>query len=140
VYEAVRPEFEAGLELGRQALSHLGVDVGEIQRFSDRVRRELYSPMTDRSADEDLLLQLRRTSQMIDTEWIRLPKESALAGKTIGDLRIRSRTGASVVSIIRGGDVLPNPGPEVAFEPEDVVGAVGTPNQRAAFRALAQGE
>ena len=51
VYEAVQPEFEAGLELGRQALSHLGVDVGEIQRFSDRVRRELYAPMTDRSAD-----------------------------------------------------------------------------------------
>jgi CPA2 family monovalent cation:H+ antiporter-2 len=139
VYEAVQPEFEAGLELGRQALSHLGVDVGEIQRFSDRVRRELYSPMTDRSADEDLLLQLRRTSQMIDTEWIRLPKESALAGKTIGDLRIRSKTGASVVSIIRGDDVLPNPGPEVAFMPDDVVGAVGTPDQRAAFRALAQG-
>jgi CPA2 family monovalent cation:H+ antiporter-2 len=117
----------------------------EIQRFSDRVRRELYSPMTDRSADEDLLLQLRRTSQMIDSEWIRLPKESALAGKTIGDLRIRSRTGASVVSIIRGGDVLPNPGPEVAFESEDfesedVVGAMGTPNQRAEGRALAQGE
>ncbi|MDQ3589316.1 MAG: cation:proton antiporter [Actinomycetota bacterium] len=140
VYEVVQPEFEAGLELGRQALSHLGVDVGEIQRFSDRVRRELYAPMTDRSADEDLLLQLRRTSQMIDTEWIRLPKDSAMVNKTIGDLHIRSETGASVVSIIRRGDVLPNPGPEVAFEPDDVVGAVGTPEQREAFRALAQGE
>jgi CPA2 family monovalent cation:H+ antiporter-2 len=140
VYEAVQPEFEAGLELGRQALSHLGVEAGEIQRFSDRVRRELYAPITDRSVDEDLLLQLRRTSQMIDTEWVRLPEDSAMAGKTIGDLRIRSKTGASVVSIVRGDVVLPNPGPEVAFEPGDVAGAVGTPEQRAAFRALAQGE
>ena len=140
VYEAVQPEFEAGLELGRQALSHLGVEAGEIQRFSDRVRRELYAPITDRSADEDLLLQLRRTSQLIDTEWVRLPADSAMAGKTIGDLRIRSKTGASVVSIVRGDVVLANPGPEVAFESGDVTGAVGTPEQRAAFRALAQGE
>ena len=39
VYEAVHPESEAGLELGRQALSHLGVPAGDIQRFADKVRR-----------------------------------------------------------------------------------------------------
>ncbi|HSL00742.1 MAG TPA: cation:proton antiporter [Rubrobacteraceae bacterium] len=139
VYEAVQPEFEAGLELGRQALSHLGVDAGEIQRLSDRVRRELYAPIVDRTFDEDVLLQLRRTSQMIDTDWTRLPEGSALAGKTIGELAIRSKTGASVVAIIRGNEALPNPGPEVAFEPGDVVGAVGTETQRTAFRELAEG-
>lgn len=139
VYEAVQPEFEAGLELGRQALSHLGVDAGEIQGLSDRVRRELYAPIVDRSFDEDVLLQLRRTSRMIDTEWTRLPEGSAVAGKTIGELQIRSETGASVVALVRGEKVLTNPGPEVAFVPGDVVGAVGTPEQRAAFRKLAQG-
>ena len=140
VYEAVQPEFEAGLELGRQALSHLGVDAGEIQRLSDRVRRELYAPIVDRFFDEDLLLQLRRTSQMIDTDWMRVPEGSAMSGKTIGELGIRSKTGASVVALIRGDKVLPNPGPEVAFAPGDVVGAVGSPGQRAAFRKLAQAE
>ncbi len=139
VYEAVQPEFEAGLELGRQALSHLGVDAGEIQSLSDRVRRELYAPIVDSSFDEDVLLQLRRTSQMIDTDWTRVPEGSAMSGRTIGELGIRSKTGASVVALIRGDKVLPNPGPEVAFEPGDVVGAVGTAEQRAAFRKLAQG-
>lgn len=140
VYEAVQPEFEAGLELGRQALSHLGVDAGEIQRLSDRVRRELYAPIVDRSFDEDLLLQLRRTSQMIDTDWTRVPEGSPMTGKTIGALGIRSKTGASVVALIRGDKVLPNPGPEVAFAPGDVVGTVGSPDQRAAFRKLLQVE
>ena len=140
VYEAVQPEFEAGLELGRQALSHLGVDAGEIQRLSDRVRRELYAPIVDRSFDEDLLLQLRRTSQMIDTDWTRVPEGSPMAGKTIGALGIRSKTGASVVALIRGDKVLPNPGPEVAFASGDVVGTVGSPDQRAAFRKLLQVE
>lgn len=57
VYEAVHPESEAGLELGRQALNHLGVPVGDIQRFEDKVRRELYAPITRQSADGDLLSQ-----------------------------------------------------------------------------------
>src|ERR687893_876690 len=34
VYEAVHPESEAGLELGRQALSHLGVAAGDGQPFA----------------------------------------------------------------------------------------------------------
>src|SRR5918999_2987799 len=58
VYEAVHPESEAGLELGRQALNHLGVGAAEIQRFADEVRRELYAPLT-RQGDDDLLAQLR---------------------------------------------------------------------------------
>jgi K+/H+ antiporter YhaU regulatory subunit KhtT len=34
--------------------------------------------------------------------------------------------------------VMPNPGPEVALRTGDLVGVLGTPDQRAAFRALTQ--
>jgi CPA2 family monovalent cation:H+ antiporter-2 len=136
VYEAVHPESEAGLELGRQALNHLGVGAAEIQRFADEVRRELYAPLT-RQGDDDLLAQLRRVSREIETEWFRLPEADRVVGKTIGDLRIRRSTGASIVAVIRGEEVMPNPGPEVALQAGDLVGILGTPDQRAAFRALA---
>jgi monovalent cation:H+ antiporter-2, CPA2 family len=138
VYEAVQPEFEAGLELGRQALLHLGVDAGDIQRFSDRVHRELYAPITERSAEGELLSQLRRTTRMIETEWVRLPEDGALAGRTIGELEIRTSTGASIVAVVRGEHVLPNPGPEATLQAGDLVGVLGTPDHRAAFRALMQ--
>jgi monovalent cation:H+ antiporter-2, CPA2 family len=136
VYEAVHPESEAGLELGRQALYHLGVAPGDIQRFADEVRRELYAPITHQGVDGGLLAQLRRASREIETEWVRLPGGDTLAGKTIGDLRIRSSTGASIVAVVRGGEVIPNPGPELALRAGDLVGVLGTPDQRAAFRAL----
>jgi CPA2 family monovalent cation:H+ antiporter-2 len=136
VYEAVHPESEAGLELGRQALSHLGVEAVDIQRFADEVRRELYAPIT-RQADDDLLAQLRRVSREIETEWFRLPEGDTVVGKTIGDLGIRSSTGASIVAVVRGEEVMPNPGPEVILRAGDLVGVLGTPDQRAAFRTLA---
>jgi CPA2 family monovalent cation:H+ antiporter-2 len=141
VYEAVQPEFEAGIELGRQALSHMGVETGEIQRISDRVRRELYAPVASDLSDTasgDLLQQLGRTSRMIETEWLHLPENSPIVGETIGEVRIRSKTGASVVAIVRGDEALPNPGPEVSFEVGDFIGVLGTPDQRAAFRELVQ--
>ncbi|MCA1847911.1 MAG: cation:proton antiporter, partial [Actinobacteria bacterium] len=138
VYEAVHPESEAGLELGRQALSHLGVGAGEVQRFADEVRRELYAPITRQDADDDLLAQLRRASREIETEWVRLPEGDTVVGKSIGELQIRSSTGASIVAVVRGEEVMPNPGPEVALQAGDLVGVLGTPDQRAAFKALAQ--
>ncbi len=139
VYEAVQPEFEAALELGRQALSHLGVGAEEIQRFSDRVRSELYAPVSGNGVGDDLLSQLRRTSRMIETDWTRLPENSKLSGKTIGELGIRSKIGVSVVAVIRGDEVIPNPGPDVYLKAGDVVGTLGTPDQRDAFREFVDG-
>jgi monovalent cation:H+ antiporter-2, CPA2 family len=78
-------------------------------------------------------------------EWVRLPEsgsdkggsgEGVLLGRTIGDLGVRSETGASVLAVVRGEKVIPNPGADLQLEPGDAVGILGTPEQRAAFRAL----
>jgi monovalent cation:H+ antiporter-2, CPA2 family len=136
VYEAVHPESEAGLELGRQALSHLGVPAVDVQRFADKVRRELYAPITRQGTEGDLLAQLEQASRQIETEWVRLPENSPLGGRTIGDLGVRTQTGASIVAIVSDDLVLAGPGPEARFEPGDLVGVLGTREQRAAFVAL----
>ena len=136
VYEAVHPESEAGLELARQALYHLGVGVEDIQRLADEVRRELYAPITRQGADRDLLAQLRRVSREIETEWVRLPEVTPLHGRTIGELEVRTKTGASIVAIVRDGQVIANPGPDERFKASDLVGVMGTPDQRAIFLTL----
>jgi monovalent cation:H+ antiporter-2, CPA2 family len=136
VYEAVHPESEAGLELARQALYHLGVRVEDIQRLVDEVRRELYAPITRQGADRDLLAQLRRVSREIETEWVRLPEVTPLHGRTIGELEVRTKTGASIVAIVRDRQVIANPGPDERFKAGDLVGVMGAPEQRATFVTL----
>jgi TrkA domain protein len=59
-------------------------------------------------------------------DWLPVHADSPYAGKTIGDGRIRTRTGVSVVAVIRDTVHFPSPGPEFVFEPEDVVVVVGT--------------
>ena len=135
VYEAVQPELEAGLELGRQALISGGFGAAEVQRFSDNVRRELYAPISNGNGD-DGLAQLRRASGMIESDWIEVPKNCALSGRAIGELGVRSRTGASIVALVRGDEAITNPGPDLTLRPGDTVSVVGTNEQRAAFIAL----
>jgi len=67
---------------------------------------------------------------------VRLAEGNEVAGKTIGELGIRTSTGASIVAVIRGEEVMPNPGPEVVLRAGDLVGVLGTQEQRAAFQTL----
>ena len=146
VYEAVQPELEAGLELARQALACFGLGAEEAHNFADSVRRELYAPISVEDPEDDgFLARLRQASRAIEVEWVRLPEggtdegdsdENVFLGRTIGDLRVRSETGASVLAVVRGEQVIPNPGADLRLEPGDAVGILGTPEQRAAFRAL----
>lgn len=140
VYEAVQPEFEAGIELGRQALVHLGFGAVEVQRISDEIRGELYAPISGRSLEGEILARLGETSRMLETEWVRLPEDSPLEGRTIGEVGVRGNFGVSVVAIVREGEALPAPGPEAEFRAGDAVSVLGTAEQRESFRRFAAGE
>jgi TrkA domain protein len=59
-------------------------------------------------------------------DWIRIRPGSPQMGATIGEGRLRTRTGTSVVALVRGNDTLPAPGPDETLESGDVVVAVGT--------------
>ncbi len=45
VQEVVQPEFEASLEMARQALLHLDIPPTEIQKLTDSIRQRLYAPL-----------------------------------------------------------------------------------------------
>jgi TrkA domain protein len=59
-------------------------------------------------------------------EWIEVDEESSMSRHSIGDGQLRTRTGASVVAVIRGSTSEPAPSPDYVLEPGDVVVAVGT--------------
>jgi CPA2 family monovalent cation:H+ antiporter-2 len=56
VHEVVQPEFEAGLEMVRQALLHFDIPATEIERLSDTIRTEIYQPLHGSPAETPLAL------------------------------------------------------------------------------------
>ena len=126
--------------------SRTGPCVGVIARTSGRRELLVYDvddpdavrAQVDLSAEDAIALaealgaggvseQLDRLPSLIAglaIDWLPLPAD--VPTRTIGELELRRRTGASVVAIVRGEDAHPAPGPEDALAPGDTVVMVGT--------------
>lgn len=69
-------------------------------------------------------------------EWISVTDISPAVGTTIQDGQYRTRTGSSIVAIIRGSESVPAPEPSFEFVAGDVAVAVGTDAGLAMLRTL----
>lgn len=75
----------------------------------------------------------------LSIEWIHIAPSSTAVGHTIGEGEYRTRTGASIVAVIRSDQPIPAPEPEFCFEAGDVAVAVGTNEGLAVLRPLLSG-
>ncbi|MFD4985596.1 cation:proton antiporter regulatory subunit [Streptomyces sp. NPDC058374] len=60
------------------------------------------------------------------TEHIPVTKRSPYAGRTLGDTQARTRTGASIVAVLRRTAAVPSPTPDFRFAIGDSLVVVGT--------------
>ncbi len=140
VFEVVQQEFEASLEFTRQALIHLDLPVREIVKFIDGVRHELYAPLYEKKSSNKIIWGLRNRSSLLDLNWINIPHDSPLLDKSIKELKIRSTTGVSIVAVMRGEELTPNPEPEFEFKSNDKIGVICEIKNLEKFINLTKGE
>lgn len=137
VYEVVQPEFEAGLEIVRQALLHLEIPATEIYHFTDEIRQELYAPLQEANPDYRAITKLKQAAaHLMELNWIDLPDQNSVTGLSIKNLQIRQQTGASVVGILREGVVISNPSAESQLQTGDVIAVLGDRHQVEQVRQL----
>ena len=72
------------------------------------------------------LAELQQRIEGLVIDWLPVREDSVYAGRTIGDTQLRSRTGVSVVAIVRGENAVPAPGPEEQLTSGDYLVVVGT--------------
>jgi hypothetical protein len=89
----------------------------------------------------DQLVDLIRTNYPIsfETQDVLLPFQECDVNKTIKELDLRSKTGASIVGIYREEATIPNPAPDVRLLPGDVVVLIGNLEQIKAGMQYLQG-
>jgi TrkA domain protein len=68
-------------------------------------------------------------------DWVTVTGREVI-GTTIADGELRTRTGASIVAIVRGDTTFPAPGPDTRLGQGDVAVAVGTPDGLSRLRSL----
>jgi TrkA domain protein len=72
------------------------------------------------------LTRLHEQVAGIVSEQFTLRASSPYVGRVLADTKARTRTGASIVAVLRGDSVVPSPTPDFLFEAGDRVVVVGT--------------
>jgi TrkA domain protein len=85
---------------------------------------------------EERLAELGRQVEGLTSEQIAIMPRSPYDGQALGDTHARTRTGASIVAVVRDGQVIASPRPDFRFTGGDVVVVVGTADGTAAVAEI----
>ncbi len=139
IHEVVQPELEAGLEMARQVLIAYDKSPIDIQTFSDVVREEMYGPIREGGLSKryvEILSDLGTSPRNATIAWIKVPSAFGLAERSIRELEIRGRSGATVLATVRGRSINTNPGPDTRIRGGDRIAILGTLEQRRSAQDL----
>lgn len=73
-----------------------------------------------------LVAQLKEDLPGLSTKQFSITEGSPYDGRTLGDAQIRTRSGVSVVAVMRAGQVQPSPTPSFTLTAGDLLVCVGT--------------
>jgi CPA2 family monovalent cation:H+ antiporter-2 len=122
-------EFETGIEIFSRVLKEYGIPRHVIQRQVAEIRSEGYQMLLVPSLPNIDLNEIAEALKMASTETLFVESGSFAAGKTIGELRLRKKTGVSIIAITHDGETEINPGPETTIHAEDVLVLLGEAKQ-----------
>ena len=133
----VAEELEASIDLLGHVLREFGLPGSAVASLSDELRDEGYA-LLQTPPGVALDPWLAELLQEVATEWVEVPAGFG-AGRTIGSLALRTRTGASVLAVERSGVNTPNPAPELALAAGDRLLVFGGSGAIARLRELLAG-
>jgi CPA2 family monovalent cation:H+ antiporter-2 len=119
--EVVPSEFETSIELFVRLLTHLGVPRHVVRLQESLIRVDHYQALRGVAATPELLTKTRELIAGGIIERAQVMEGSEAAGKTLAELQIRSRTGATVLSLVRGEKPLPVPDGTTRLEAGDLL-------------------
>ena len=136
IFEVVQPEFEASLEIIRQSLMLLDVPLTKVYRFTDSIRQKSNFSSKFERLHNSILAKFKETPFLLEMSWLEITTNSSIVGKSIGELAIRSKTGVSVVGVLRDNELIPNPDAHFTFRDGDYIAIIGLPENKTSFECI----
>lgn len=124
--EIIPEEFETSIEISTLVLQTYKMPKQMIVEKAEQIRREGYA-LLRRGELPELAHHLRAGTLVdVEVETCRIDDDSPALGRSLGELAIRQRTGASVVALMRAGVTQSNPTNKSILEVGDVLALLGT--------------
>lgn len=124
--DVIPSEFETSIELFVRLLTHLGVPRHVVRIQESLIRLDHYHALRGVPATPDLLAETSKIVAAGILESARVMAGSAASGKTLAELDLRRRTGATVLSVVRDEKPLPPPDGTTRLENGDLLVLYGS--------------
>jgi CPA2 family monovalent cation:H+ antiporter-2 len=140
VNEVIPEEFETSVEILSRVLRNFLVPQDDIERCIGDVRRDGYGMLRSMSRRHSHAVGISGYLSGAEIGTFRVATGAVLEGESLSQGTIRSRSGASVLVIKRGAEMIPNPDPVWELQRGDLVLLLGTPEQLAVAGRLFEPE
>jgi len=136
VNEVIPEEFETSVEILSRVLKRFLIPQDVIENCIVDVRRDGYEMLRSVSKRHSHAVGITGFLSGAEVGTFTVQKGSPLEGTSLREGVLRSRSGASIMAIKRGEEVVPNPDPVWEMLEKDIVLLLGTPEQLAAAGKL----
>ncbi len=136
VNEVIPEEFETSVEILARVLRTFLVPQDEIEQHIADVRRDGYGMLRTMSRRHSHAVGISGYLAGAEIATFRVQQGSTLEEQCLREGTIRNLSGATVLVIKRGDEIIPNPDPIWELQREDVVLLLGTPAQLVAAGKL----
>ena len=131
VNEVIPEEFETSIEILSRVLRNYMIPLSDIERCIAEVRGNSYEMLRSMSRRHSHAVGISGYLSGAEIGTYRVKKGSQLEGEGLREGTIRTLSGATVLVIKRGTEVVPNPDPVWELQLDDLVLLLGAPEQLA---------
>jgi CPA2 family monovalent cation:H+ antiporter-2 len=134
--DVIAEEIEAWMEIAVRILRVYGMPREAVAEQLSVLRREDYEMLRVLQVPGQPLRHLWNLLPHVDLELFIVPPGGALVGVELRELDLRVRSGAAILAVVRGSQVIHNPPGDLRFEAGDQLVAIGSREQLSAASEL----
>jgi len=124
--DVIPEEFETSVEIFARVLHEFHIPRNVIAMQVDLIRRERYGMLRGLKLQGKTLDQLSQYLAGTTTDTCMILQGSPAAGKSLGAVELRARSGVTVIAVVRDGKSTHNPPPEFVLGAGDVLVLLGS--------------
>lgn len=119
--EVIPEEFETSIEIFSRVLQHYNFPANVVEDVVEKIRSDNYTALRIRGSSPGHLFEKVQWIPEMEINGFRVREGAHLAGKSIGELQIRKKTGVTVIAVRRGPEVITAPSPDFTFHNGDII-------------------
>ena len=123
--EVIPEEFETSIEIFSRVLDYYNMPRNVVNEYIDNIRSDSYKMLRSLKLPGKYLAERYELLKGLGAENYLITKDSWIHNRSIQEIKLRSKTGATIIAIQRKEKIFYNPSPDFVFKTGDILLIVG---------------